>query len=449
MIRGSGIDPSLPPRVLSVGCRHVLVPSFQQECRLSEMRFGTPSPPIVLAYVLQGLLDIDALKVALREIVRRHDALRMWWPNGLNACATVSAVGSAAWPLDELDFRSHVDPLGDARHRLTLLASQRIDVTTRPSVAGFIARVGQGEWCLGLALDHLVFDGISVRLLLDELCELYSAAIQRRSPCLPEPGSYEEYASDQSRWWHEADGGSRPHYWKKEIADSGGYPPGLVIPFFPWLDTARPQEASVIEVEFPFARSQLRRPGTTPYALTLSALLHALRTISGSDRVAVATSAAGRDWPGSEHALGLFTYTAPIAATSASPAAVLAEVRDKALALLTSSMPPRLLTRELQADSRRARRAVTIYFALGEQDVPLPVLLGVSCVAFATPPLSARIWPWEIYVHVIPGDDQLRTRILFVSDGGGVRRRLLSDAAQELGVALRELLAYDAESIRS
>jgi amino acid adenylation domain-containing protein/non-ribosomal peptide synthase protein (TIGR01720 family) len=139
-------------------------------------------------------LALPALGAALGALHDRHDALRLrfhrdadgvWWQE-------LAAPGTLASALAEIDLRRAADPAA----ALTADAAARqaaADLARGPLLRAVVYRLPDGDRLLLLA-HHLIIDGVSWRILLDQLTLAYNQA--RRSAAVELPAGSNSFA----RW---------------------------------------------------------------------------------------------------------------------------------------------------------------------------------------------------------------------------------------------------------
>jgi amino acid adenylation domain-containing protein len=165
---------------------------------------------------LHGPLDEVALRMALQDLVDRHDALRMRIPAGHGTAFVIDPVGEVMI-LPE-DFLSHPEP---DRALLECGLRQRetaFDLAAGPLLRVVVARMSQEEHVLQFAAHHIACDGWSFEVLIRDFTSCYETRKRRRAPLLYPPPSIVDRAlreaggavSDESAlaWWRErfADG---------------------------------------------------------------------------------------------------------------------------------------------------------------------------------------------------------------------------------------------------
>ncbi|MGS0897539.1 amino acid adenylation domain-containing protein, partial [Burkholderia stagnalis] len=140
------------------------------------------------AVLLKGAqsVDRDALGRGLEAIVAHHGALRLRytqdetgaWHQGYAADA---ASGSLLWERNASDA-TQIAALCDE-------AQRSLNLTDGPLLRALLIRLPDGDWRLLLAIHHLAVDGVSWRILLDDLQSTYGQALAGGSIKLPSNGT--------------------------------------------------------------------------------------------------------------------------------------------------------------------------------------------------------------------------------------------------------------------
>ena len=151
---------------------------------------------------MEGHLNVDALERALREVVRRHEALRTRFrmQDGYPVQDIASEWESRLTCVDlrELDQDARID----AAQRLAREdASAPFDLVHGPLLRACVLILADREHVLLLTLHHIVSDAWSMSVLVREVASLY-AAFERGEPSrLPELAvQYGDYAVWQRQW---------------------------------------------------------------------------------------------------------------------------------------------------------------------------------------------------------------------------------------------------------
>ncbi|WP_423194302.1 amino acid adenylation domain-containing protein [Cupriavidus sp. H18C2] len=134
--------------------------------------------------------DLAALSQALGDLVGHHDALRLRFTQRDGAWQQVYA---AAEPCTDLLWVRHAD---DESGRLAHCeAAQRsLDIANGPLLRAVALETG-GSWQLLLVIHHLAVDGVSWRVLVEDLLAAYRQRLQGEAPKLPpRTASYQRWA---------------------------------------------------------------------------------------------------------------------------------------------------------------------------------------------------------------------------------------------------------------
>jgi amino acid adenylation domain-containing protein len=244
---------------------------------------------------LRGPLQADALRESVNAVIARHEALR----------ATVDAEGTALRFLPELKLAiplrdiSQMEPASrDAELKRTLAADARtaFDLTKGPLVRSELVRLEPDYHMLLVTSHHIVCDGWSTNVFLDELAKLYSAKVQGRSAGLPEAVRFSAYAQAQSAHRASAEGTEVEAYWLSQFKD---VPPPLDLP----VDRPRPSVKNYagatyrthIEGEDYRRIKQLgSKKGCTLFATLLAGFQALLHRLTNQNEIVVGIPAAGQ-----------------------------------------------------------------------------------------------------------------------------------------------------------
>ncbi|MEH2367576.1 amino acid adenylation domain-containing protein [Nostoc sp.] len=191
---------------------------------LAQLHPGIPVYNIPLAYRLTGLLNVTALAQSLVEIVRRHEALRTTF-----AIADRQVVQKIAQqpilPFSVVDLRklseSKTERKALAQKFITDEKNQPFDLEQEPLLRIKLLRLSDAEHLLIITIHHLVCDGWSVDVFLQELTKLYAAFCHDRPSPLPDlPIQYADFAHWQQQWVARPAFVSDLNYWKQQLGNS-------------------------------------------------------------------------------------------------------------------------------------------------------------------------------------------------------------------------------------
>ncbi|HET8774712.1 MAG TPA: non-ribosomal peptide synthase/polyketide synthase, partial [Thermoanaerobaculia bacterium] len=289
---------------------------------------------------LTGRLDADALQATLDRVVARHEVLRTSFVAVDGIPYQHIAPASTGFALRREDLRHLSDDQRDSEvARITHHESRApFDLTTGPLIRGTLLRVAGDEHVLLITQHHIISDGWSLNLLVQEVATLYAAFVRGEADPLPELEiQYADYAQWQRSWLQGEELARQLDFWKGHLT---GAPALLSLP----LDRPRPAVQSVAGAMVPVAlppaltaglRAFSQRHGVTLFMTLLSAWGALLSRLSGQQDVVVGTPVANRQRREVESLIGFFVNTLALRLRfddQPSVAALLAQIKETTLA---------------------------------------------------------------------------------------------------------------------
>ncbi|MEU2180424.1 amino acid adenylation domain-containing protein [Streptomyces thermolilacinus] len=375
--------------------------SFAQERMwlVEQLRPGSPMLNIGVAVRTTGALDRAALDRAVHTLTTRHEALRLRIDR--DADGTLRQ-----WAADHQ--RTSVRPLPsdgpDTTVRLLQEAlSEPFDLATEAPARWLLAEEpagpdGRPRHVLALVIHHVVADAWSLRLLLDELFDVYTAAAAGQQPTTAPRLSVLDHGTWQR---HHLD---RPAltrrdlaHWTEHLADlperlrlAFDHPPAEAVSYRGARLTRRlPDEA----VERLLALG--REAGATPFMSVLAVYQGLMSRLSGQDDIVVGTPIAGRDQTGTEHLVGCLLNTLALRSDhSGSPSyrMLLDRARQECLTAFAHQQTPfELVVAALGAERTVEHTPVfQTMFVLDGTATPVPRAPGLETTRFEVPPVATQ-----------------------------------------------------------
>jgi syringomycin synthetase protein SyrE len=261
---------------------------------------------------LRGQLDREALRRALDRIVARHEALRTTFRQIDGHPIQVIGSAEKGFQLREHDLRGEADAEGELERLVEQEAREAFDLERGPLIRGGVAQLGEEEHALFMTMHHIVSDGWSMGILINEISELYRAYRAGEEAQLAELAiQYGDYAAWQQRWMSAEVMERQAEYWKSVLV---GAPALLELP----TDRARPAVQDyaggsvVIELGERLTndlKALSRRHGTTLYMTLLAGWAALLGRLSGQEEVVIGTPVANRRRVEIEGLIGFFVNT--------------------------------------------------------------------------------------------------------------------------------------------
>ncbi|MDX6694359.1 MAG: hypothetical protein QOF02_1962 [Blastocatellia bacterium] len=265
---------------------------------------------IAAAVRLRGRLNLRALEQMLNEIVRRHEATRTRFINRdghpVQAIAERLELNIAEADLSGVE--------AGARERLSRRlmieeAHRPFDLEHDVLLRMKLLRLAPEEHVALLTMHHIISDGWSIGVLIEEMSALYEAFTRGEPSPLEElPIQYVDYAVWQRQMLQGELLDAHVAYWKKQLHDS---PALLKLP----LDHARPAVQSARGAQQPFALSNdlsaalnalSGQEGVTLFMLLLAAFETLLYRYGGQTDIILGTNVANRRSTKTEKLIGFF-----------------------------------------------------------------------------------------------------------------------------------------------
>ncbi len=285
--------------------------SFAQERFWFLGTLGNDAYTVAVApYRLLGPLRQHALALSLAGMVKRHEIFRTSFPE-IDGAPVQRVSPAGKLPLDIEDLRGLDEPARRPRILEILQEEYRrgFDLERGPLVRARLLVLAEEEHVLVFTLHHMIYDGWSVGIFLEELTSLYSAHLGGFDAALPEmPIQYADYAAWQRQWLQ----GDRLigllAHWKGRL---DGCAPVLALP----TDRCRPPFQTFLGRHRPFVLPDrlarrlrdLARAESASLFMTLLAAFDVLlyRYTTQSDLV-VGVPTAGRELAETERLIGVF-----------------------------------------------------------------------------------------------------------------------------------------------
>ena len=323
----------------------------------------------VTLLTLAGDVDAQALVAAIDDVVRRQTALRVVFCEAQDGSPGQRVVDRPP-QITRLDLRGRGE---SALHRLTRMEYLRgFDLHADPPVRFTIARTADDAWALVVACHHIVFDGLSQALFVDELAHAYRCRVGVGTP---RPALRADYL-DFAEWQTDTLRGDRLAEHLSGLGEILREPAPRIAPqtgsgrlMSRIDDFVIPERTARGLEEHAAARD------ASIFVVLLAALADFGQRRTGSKRQLVTVQTANRSWPGSEEIIGCFSNMVCVGA-DVDPLAPPAE----SVAVLQAGLAQALSHEELPLD-----HALSL---LGDQGHDLVEAGHMPDLGFALQPLS-------------------------------------------------------------
>ncbi|WP_223636166.1 non-ribosomal peptide synthetase [Corallococcus sp. EGB] len=281
---------------------------------LDRLQPGSVHYNIPAALRLDGPLSAEALSRSLQELVHRHEALRTTFharEDGEPVQHPHPHVELVV-PLVELRHLPEAEQPEEVRRLAQEEARKPFDLSRPPLMRATLLRLSEQRHVVLVTLHHIVSDGWSNRILVEELGALHAAfSREQPSPLRPLPLQYADYAAWQRDWLRDEVLEQQVQWWKQQL---DGVPHALELP----TDKPRPAVQTYRGARVPVVLSEKVAQGlkalcqqevVTPFMALLALWQILLAFCSGQEDFAVGSPIAGREHEQLEGLVGFFVNT--------------------------------------------------------------------------------------------------------------------------------------------
>ncbi|MFD3257254.1 amino acid adenylation domain-containing protein [Paenibacillus lentus] len=377
---------------------------------------------VPFALRLQGWLDAARLENAFTALISRHESLRTTFHMTKDEFRQIvhppyafklEALDPAALTGDEA-LRG-APPDGVEVTRLMEVFQRPFHLDKLPLLRAGLLRLNEEDHLLLLDVHHIITDGVSSALLVNELSQLYAGQ------ALPELRvQYSDYAVWQEAGFANAAYAEHERYWM-EIFD--GKLSVLELP----TDRPRPSVPSYKGRRHSFrldarttaeARKLARETKTTLYTVLLGAFAAMLAKYSGQAEVIVGTPAAGREHADTHDMIGMFVNTLALRIRperDKTVRAYMAELHNHVVeALSHQTYPFEELVEGLKADSDRSRNPLfDAMFVLQNMD---RAVMKAGDVVFGEMPFEAGTSKFDLTLEAVERDAEIELQLEYATD---------------------------------
>jgi len=274
-----------------------------------------------VAYNMPGVfmwnieLDKSALQYAFEELVKRHESLRTQFilVNGEPRQQIVEVASfSVTW--EDIDFSAMQNP----QQNMMILVEKDINTTFNlaqgPLVRMKLIKLGADKFAIYLNMHHIISDGWSVKVLMNDVMQLYhskTTGVPHNLPVLKL--QYKDFATWQNHFLA-TETEKHKEYWLNQFSDE------LPVLDFP-TDFARPAiktyNGNTVYLQLNKSltdsfENYCKANKTTLFTALLACVNGLLYIYTGQEDLIVGIPVSGREHPDLMHQVGFFVNTLPI-----------------------------------------------------------------------------------------------------------------------------------------
>ncbi|AOX02683.1 non-ribosomal peptide synthetase [Moorena producens PAL-8-15-08-1] len=280
---------------------------------LNQLEGSSATYNMPAALKITGNLIINALEQTLSEIINRHEVLRTSFST-INGTPIQVIHPDTTINIDVVDLQKHPKQEQETilQQEVQQEATTPFDLEVAPLIRCKLWQLDTSEYVLVLTMHHIVSDGWSMGILIEELSRLYQAFAASEASPLPELAiQYADFALWQRQWLSGEILENQLNYWKQELE---GAPELLQLA----TDYPRPTVATYqgrtesfsLNTELTQKLQTLSRDsGTTLFMTLLAAFGTLLHRYSGQEDILIGTPIANRNRREIEPLIGFFVNT--------------------------------------------------------------------------------------------------------------------------------------------
>ena len=317
---------------------------------LSQFEGGNVAYNITSVFKFTGKLDINAFLFAVKSVINRHEILRTCFVKSDNG-----EIQQRVKRLEEIEEKRYIQFI-DLRSERDLEASVKaliqadfegeFDLSHAPLVRIKLYQLGTDSYHFLYTMHHIISDGWSMGVFLNELLMFYNVSVKHETMQLPPLAiQYKDYAVWQNDYLSKTNDNLDEKYWIEQFK---GEIPVLNLPLdrpYPTYKTYRGKEVSKSFSKE--ATSWLKRHNNahkgTWFMSSLSLVYILLTKYTSQNDIVFGTPIAGRDNVNLENQIGFYVNTLALrvqATEDDSFAAVYSKIREVVLGAYTHQNYP-------------------------------------------------------------------------------------------------------------
>ena len=301
--------PAIPPAesyVLSSGQRRMWI--------LSQFEEGSVAYNMVGSYVFEGDLNRPAFEAALYALMERHENLRTVFKENEEGEVRqyVLPVAETGFAMQYVDLRQEPQPAAKLNELLQVNKLQPYNLAEGPLLRAVFYQLADAQWVFGYGLHHIISDGWSGGVMVNELLVLYNAFSNNQpNPLPPLRIQYKDYAAWQQAQLSGESLKKHATYWQAQFS---GELPVLNMPSDYIRPAIKTYNGGIVGNHFSMQltkglKALVHEQGCTLFMGTLALVNTLLHRYTGQEDIILGTPIAGREHADLHNQIGLYINT--------------------------------------------------------------------------------------------------------------------------------------------
>lgn len=265
-------------------------------------------------YTIEGHLDTPALNDSFKALIARHESLRTQFREDEEGALRQFILPPAelGFAVTQYDWRNEAAQAEMVQQAVQAAYSQPFNLATGPLLRASLYQIADNKWVFAYAMHHIISDGWSMGILMNELQLLYAGFISGTGDTLaPLRIQYKDYAAwQQGQLKGDA---LLPHkqYWLQQMA--GELPVCNLMGDAP-RPTVKTYNGALLHKQIDAqATAQFKtlcqQAGSTLFMGLLAAVKALLYRYTGQTDIIIGSPIAGRENPELENQIGFYVNT--------------------------------------------------------------------------------------------------------------------------------------------
>ncbi|WP_346836055.1 condensation domain-containing protein [Paenibacillus polymyxa] len=267
------------------------------------------------SYRIKGNVEIDRLERALNRIVERHEMMRTVF-TAADGVPSQVIKPYTPFKLNVIDLSMFLGEEQEERVRLENSRQLRVvfDLAVGPLWKFVLLKLSDEEVVLSFTLHHIISDGWSIGVILNELTDLYARDREGRELPEPLPIQYADYSHWQRKQMKGTEIAEQNDYWMRQLS---GIKDNINLPIDAPRTSIQTHKGdnlffNISKENYALLNNVCIKHHITSYHFLISVYFLLLHIYSGDRDICVGTPVANRNRVELEQLIGLFINTVVI-----------------------------------------------------------------------------------------------------------------------------------------
>ena len=205
-----------PIPVIPVAKQYSLSSAQRRLWILSQFKGGNTAYNIPGVYIFQGNLDAAALEQSFNAMIERHEILRTSFKEDEenNAWQIINAAQDVPFKIAHHDLREQANQQEKIKKLIHADANYAFNISTEPLLRASLYQLENNKWVFVYVMHHIIGDGWSMNILIQELLTLYRTYANKQPNTLkPLRIQYKDYAAWQQQQLSTPEAQVHKNYW--------------------------------------------------------------------------------------------------------------------------------------------------------------------------------------------------------------------------------------------